>query len=81
MSDTEQRKMLDHLMRGQDAARLIGVSRPTVVAMVAREEIRGQMVGNLLFVHREDAERVAAEREAERANAARAAAVAPSGAV
>lgn len=43
-------------MRAQDAAKRIGVTRPTVLAMIARDELRSKTVGGLVFVKREDVE-------------------------
>lgn len=62
MAESKRRKVRAELIRGMDAAKVIGVSRPTVLAMVARGELRSKTVGGLIFVFREDAERLAAER-------------------
>ncbi len=43
-------------MRAQDAAKRLGVTRPTVLAMVAREELRKLTIGGLVFVNRADVE-------------------------
>lgn len=69
MPRAKDRKVRHDLMRGQEAATLIGVSRPTVLAMVARGEMRSKTVAGLLFVFREDAERIAKERKARAAAA------------
>ena len=43
-------------MRAQNAAKALGVTRPTVLAMIARGELRSQTVDELVFVKREDVE-------------------------
>jgi excisionase family DNA binding protein len=58
----KQRKLSD-LIRATDAARILGVSRPTVLAMVARHELAAAVVGGLTFVSRADALRVAETRQ------------------
>lgn len=63
MAEFKRRKVLDELMRGMDAAKMLGVSRPTVLAMIARDELRSEKVGGLIFVLREDVERLASERQ------------------
>lgn len=57
------------LMNQSAAARLIGVSRPTVVAMVARGELDSEQHAGFLLVTRESAERAKAKRDAQSAAA------------
>ena len=45
------------------AGRAIGVTKPTVHAMIARGELETTRFGGRLFVHRDSAEAVRAERE------------------
>lgn len=68
MSKAEKRNPFD-LLSQSDAARVVGVSRPTIPAMVARGELDGEMIGTRLHVTRVSAERAKRVRE-KRANAA-----------
>lgn len=45
-----------NLLNQSQAAVVVGVSRPTIPAMVARGELDGEMHGGFLFVTRESAE-------------------------
>lgn len=63
MPKTERRKP-HPLMNQSAAARLIGVSRPTVVAMIARKELDAEVHAGLLLVTRASAEKAKAAREA-----------------
>ena len=51
-------------MRAQEAAKQLGVTRPTVLAMIARDELRSLAVGGLVFVNRADVEARAAKEAA-----------------
>lgn len=51
-------------MRAQDAAKMLGVTRPTVLAMVAREELGSISIGGLVFVSRSDVDAKASARKA-----------------
>lgn len=67
MPRVEDRKVRrDDLMRGHEAAKVLGVTRPTVLAMIARGEIGSVTVAGLVFAVRADVERAAVEREAAR---------------
>jgi excisionase family DNA binding protein len=59
MAKGRQRKAHDW-MRAQDAARALGVTRPTVLAMVARGELSSLAVAGLVFVKRSEVEARAA---------------------
>lgn len=61
MPPTPERKN-DPWMLCMYAARQIGVSRPTILAMTARKELRHKVVGGVVFVHRDDVEAEAARR-------------------
>ena len=52
---TKQKRRKGHQwMRAQDAAKLLGKTRPTVLAMVARGELGSIAVAGLVFVSRAD---------------------------
>lgn len=51
-------------MLPQYAAVALEVTRPTVLARIARKELRSKTTGGVLFVWREDVEREAAKRAA-----------------
>lgn len=59
MPKTSRRKMRLTLISQSEAARIIGCHRNTVLARYSRDEIRGEIVGGLLYLEREDVERVA----------------------
>ena len=63
MAKTRQRKIHDW-MRAQDAAAALGVTRPTVLAMVARGELSSLTVAGLVFVKRSEVEARAAQKKA-----------------
>ena len=63
MAKSEKREM-PALITQSRAAQMLGKSRPTVVAMVARGELEGETVAGTLFIHRDDAERLAAMKRA-----------------
>lgn len=62
MSHPVPRKMLADPIRPQEARKILGVTRPTILAMVARKELEGEVVGGTLFVCRTECERLAATR-------------------
>ena len=51
-------------MRAQDAAKRLGVTRPTVLAMIAREELGSLSIGGLVFVSRADVDAKASRKAA-----------------
>jgi excisionase family DNA binding protein len=53
MAKKQQRKGFEW-MTGQEAAKTLGVTRPTVIAMAARGEIGSIAVAGLVFVNRAD---------------------------
>lgn len=63
MPRNRKRKPLD-LMNQTQAAALIGVSRPTIPAMVARGELVGEVHGGFLLISRASAEAARDQREA-----------------
>ena len=52
-----------------EAARVLGVSRPTVVAMIARDDIEAEEVAGFLFPKRASVMRLKERRDAERQSA------------
>ncbi len=64
MARARQRKTHDW-MRAQDAAKALGKTRPTILAMVARGELSSLTVAGLVFVKRSEVEaRAAVDRAA-----------------
>lgn len=63
MPKTSPRKASD-LMNQSAAARRIGVSRPTVVAMIARGELAAEVHAGMLLVTRVSVEKARRAREA-----------------
>lgn len=63
MPRNRKRKPLE-LMNQTQAAELIGVSRPTIPAMVARGELEGEVHGGFLLITRTSAEAARERREA-----------------
>ena len=63
MANARQRKAHDW-MRAQDAAKALDVTRPTVLAMVARRELASLTVAGLVFVRRSEVEALAAQKRA-----------------
>jgi excisionase family DNA binding protein len=62
---TKQKRRKGHeWMRAQDAAKLLGKTRPTVLAMVARGEIGSIAVAGLVFVSRKDVTALAEQKAA-----------------
>lgn len=53
----------EELVNQTTAARMIGVSRPTIHAMVAREELEGVMIAGRVFVKLVSVEHAAKERK------------------
>jgi hypothetical protein len=63
MAKAQQRKAHDW-MRAQDAAKALEKTRPTVLAMVARQELSSLTVAGLVFVKRSEVEALAAQKKA-----------------
>lgn len=62
MAKPTNRKLHDW-MRAQDAAKALGKTRPTILAMVARRELGSLAVGGLVFVRRSDVEQMVAAQD------------------
>lgn len=55
------------LMGAEEASRLLGCSRRTVIRMIEAGKLDGSRVANAWLLNREAVQRLAAERRAERA--------------
>lgn len=55
------------LISSSEAARLLQVSRPTVLGWAGKGRLRGEVVAGVPYLRRADVEALAAERAAERA--------------
>jgi excisionase family DNA binding protein len=72
MPKTKKRKP-SNLLNQSQAAAIIGVSRPTIPAMVAKGELEGEMQGGFLLITKASAERARDARAAAKAPALKAA--------